>query len=105
MSDRGSSIGKAKLLGARQGVRDLCAEVCCFEARDERAPNKPLLLLYDLGRLQADGVDRLSYAETQGPLAHLSRQFGRPRQTVQPEQPFGRLAADGLWRLELADHP
>lgn len=105
MSDRDGRIGKVTRADARQRVRELFAKVRCFEARGERAPNKPLLLLYALGRLQAEGVDRLSYAETHGPLAHLLRQFGRPRQTVHPEQPFGRLAADGLWQLELADHP
>jgi putative restriction endonuclease len=105
MNDRGSSIGKATPATSRQSVLDLFSKVRCFEARGERAPNKPLLLIYALGRLQADGVDRLSYAETHDPLAHLLRQFGSPRQTVHPEQPFGRLAADGLWQLELADHP
>jgi putative restriction endonuclease len=86
-------------------VLDLFANVRCFEARGERAPNKPLLLLYALGRLQSEGLVRLSYAETHDPLARLLRQFGSPRQKVHPEAPFGRLAADGLWDLELADHP
>ena len=105
MNDGDTTIGRTTGSAGRQAVLDLFAKVRCFEARGERAPNKPLLLLYALGRLQADGVDRLSYAETHGPLAHLLRQFGRTRQTVHPEQPFGRLAADGIWQLELADHP
>ncbi len=105
MNDGDTTIGRTTGSAGRQAVLDLFAKVRCFEGRGERSPNKPLLLLYALGRLQADGVDRLPYAETHGPLAHLLRQFGSPRQTVHPEQPFGRLAADGLWQLELADHP
>ncbi len=44
----------------RSDVLASFADIRCFEARGERAPNKPLLLLYALGRLQAEGRERLT---------------------------------------------
>ena len=35
----------------------------------ERAPHKPLLLLYALGRLQRTGTSEMSYAEAEADLA------------------------------------
>ena len=108
MKRQSSSPDKAARLSATPSRRDVLAsfaDIRCFEARGERAPNKPLLLLYALGRLQAEGRDRLTYDETHEDLARLLRQFGSPRQRVHPEQPFGRLKADGLWELQHADDP
>lgn len=45
---------------------------------DQRAPHKPLLLLYALGRLQ-QGQRRLSYAEVDEKLRALPDTFGPPR--------------------------
>lgn len=89
---------------SRAELLQLFAGIRCFEAKRERAANKPLLLLYALGRLQA-GELRLPYAQTHEPVAHLLRQFGTPRQRIHPEAPFSRLAADGLWELAHADDP
>lgn len=107
MTRRSSSPDEAarSTTPSRRDVLASFADIRCFEARGERAPNKPLLLLYALGRLQAEGRERLAYDETHEDLARLLRQFGSPRQRVHPEQPFGRLRADGLWELQLADDP
>ena len=76
-----------------------------------RAPHKPLLLLYTLGRLQQRGTnDLISYAEAEAPLARLLADYGPPNKTT-PAYPFKRLAADGLWELtteggqEVEDQP
>jgi putative restriction endonuclease len=76
-----------------------------------RAPHKPLLLLYALGRLQQRGRnDPISYAEAEAPLARLLADYGPPNKTT-PAYPFKRLAADGLWRIttegdqEVEDQP
>lgn len=107
MKGRSSSPDEAarSATPSRRDVLESFANIRCFEARGERAPNKPLLLLYALGRLQAEGRKRLGYEETHEDLANLLRQFGSPRRRVHPEQPFGRLVADGLWQLEQADDP
>ena len=65
----------------------------------ERAPHKPLLLLFALGRLQRIGRNEpIRYVDAELPLASLLADFGPPRQTS-PAYPFRRLANDGLWVL------
>ena len=67
--------------------------------KNHRAPNKPLLLLLALGRV-TDGRERLAaYTEIEKPLKKLLAEFGPPRKTIHPEQPFGHLRTDGLWEI------
>lgn len=63
---------------------------------DERAPHKPLLLLYALGRLQRTGSSAVSYAEAEPQLTQLLSDYGPPRPTT-PAYPFHHLQSDGLW--------
>jgi putative restriction endonuclease len=66
---------------------------------DERAPHKPLLILYALGRLQT-GADRLiPFDELEKPLARLLEDFGPPRRSIHPELPFFHLQTDGVWEI------
>ncbi len=68
----------------------------------QRAPHKPLLLLYALGRVQTDKVSEFSYNEVRERLAYLLREYGPPRKTYHPEEPFVRLRNDGgIWELNL----
>lgn len=66
---------------------------------DQRAPHKPLLLLWALARF-AEGRERLAFSEVETPLRRLLEDFGPPRKAHHPEYPFWRLQHDGLWRLE-----
>src|SRR5688500_2713079 len=67
----------------------------------EKAPHKPLLLLYALGRYQ-NGADRLlPYKEVDRDLRLLLQKFGPERRSHHPEYPFWRLQNDHLW--EVAD--
>ena len=67
---------------------------------DERAPHKPLLVLYALGQIQA-GADRLiPFDQVEGPLTHLLEEFGPPRWSAHPELPFYHLQTDGVWEIE-----
>ena len=65
---------------------------------DQRAPHKPLLVLYALGRWQ-QGKAEVSYVEAEPDLAALLREFGPPRKSDHPEQPFWRLQRDGVWTV------
>ena len=82
--------------------RDFLARISklnVWSAKGARAPHKPLLLLFALGRLQR-GEERLApFAEIEGPLAKLLDRFGPPRRAQHPEYPFGRLRNDGLWEV------
>ncbi len=75
----------------------------------ERAPHKPLLLLYALGRIQNKEDRLVSYTEVKPDLTSLLKLFGPPRDSYSPYDPFKRLPGDGLWELdlppELSDRP
>jgi len=62
----------------------------------ERAPHKPLLLLYAFARLQQGQPSSMFYSEVESDLAELLKEFGPPRNTS-PSYPFDHLTSDGLW--------
>lgn len=66
---------------------------------DQRAPHKPLLLLFALANLQINGTSKLTFQEVKEPLTKLLKDFGPYRKSYHPEQPFARLANDGIWKL------
>jgi putative restriction endonuclease len=68
----------------------------------ERAPHKPLLLLYALGRLQRTGTTEVKYSEAEPALAHLLQDFGPPGRKSSPAYPFHHLQSDGLWSVTTA---
>src|SRR5262249_44524207 len=72
---------------------------------DQRAPHNPLLVLYALGRWQ-QGKAEVTYREAEPDLTALLREFGPPRKSDHPEQPFWRLQKDGVWTVKApADLP
>ena len=71
----------------------------------ERAPHKPLLVLYAIGKLLR-GEDRLiSYTDDiEENLENLLTEFGPRRDTYNPHFPFWRLQNDGIWEVSDTDH-
>ncbi|MCA1060289.1 HNH endonuclease [Rossellomorea aquimaris] len=67
---------------------------------DQRAPHKPLLILFALGKLQAEATRFISYEVTREKLTELLREFGPLRKSYYPEEPFVRLRRDGIWILD-----
>lgn len=70
---------------------------------DQRAPHKPLLLLYALARCYHDDQRLLPYLEVHDRLHRLLQYFGPPRKRIHPEYPFWRLQNDALWVIPNAD--
>lgn len=71
---------------------------------EQRAPHKPLLIIYALANLQK-GKRLLPYEVVKSDLTQLLRDFGPIRKSYHPEQPFVRLKNDGIWELsEEIDH-
>ena len=68
----------------------------------ERAPHKPLLLLYLLGLVQRDGSSRLPFVEAEEPMGELLAEFGPPRPT-QVVYPFHHLQSDGFCTVSTDD--
>ncbi|MGA7409315.1 MAG: hypothetical protein WBW33_02455, partial [Bryobacteraceae bacterium] len=71
-----------------------------WRRRDERAPHKPLLVLYALAKLQGGSSRLLPFDELEEPLTRLLRDFGPPRKSIHPELPFYHLQADGVWEID-----
>ena len=68
----------------------------------ERAPHKPLLLLYALGRLTRNEPRQMIYKEVKDDLKNLLDEFGPPRASHSPSYPFVRLSNDCLPQSETA---
>lgn len=70
----------------------------------QRAPHKPLLLLFALGRVSRRAPRLASYArEVREPLSGLLKRFGSPSTGSRPEYPFWRLRNDDLWEVPGAE--
>jgi len=86
------------------GVEDFLSRVqsvAVWKRGQERAPHKPLFLLYALGQFGA-GHTHISFQECRQDLVKLLKEFGPSRQTYHPEYPFWRLQSDGLWVVRAA---
>lgn len=71
-----------------------------WRRRGERAPHKPLLLLWALGCLRREKPRLLLYRDIETALKPLLKRFGPPRKSHHPEFPFNYLRNDGLWEIE-----
>ena len=74
---------------------------CIYGKGDQRAPHKPLLILYALGQLQQDSPRLIKYNMASEKLKELLIEFGPLRKSYHPEQPFVRLVNDGIWELSI----
>lgn len=63
-----------------------------------RAPHKPLLLLYALGRFQQDADGELRYSAVEEELRRLLAEYGPANRTT-PAYPFHHLVGDGVWEV------
>ena len=70
-----------------------------WSRRGQRAPHKPLLLLWALARVQRREARLAPWTELAPALTTLLEDYGPPRKAQHPEHPFWRLQADGLWEV------
>lgn len=85
-------------LVARDTLLSRFDDLSIWKQGDQRAPHKPLLVLYALGRWQAGQKD-VTFRQVEPDLTALLREFGPPRKSDHPEQPFWRLQRDGVWTV------
>jgi putative restriction endonuclease len=85
-------------------IRDRFRSLTVWKRGGERAPHKPLLALYAIGRTLRGEPRMVPYAEVDKTLAKLLAEFGPPRQSVHTDYPFWRLRNDGLWELTNAEN-
>jgi putative restriction endonuclease len=84
----------------RDEVLEAFDRLAVWRRGDQRAPHKPLLVLYALGRLARGDTDAVPFREVDGDLTGLLREFGPSRQSYHPEYPFWRLQNDGVWQVQ-----
>ncbi len=81
-------------------LKERIKNISVWKKGDQRAPHKPLLILYALGQIQGNSNNRfLHYNTTRDKLIELLREFGPVRKSYHPEEPFVRLSNDGIWEL------
>ncbi|MFB7913840.1 phosphorothioated DNA-binding restriction endonuclease [Streptomyces sp. NPDC056061] len=74
------------------------AELRQWTRSGARAPHKPLLFLYALGRFQRDAEGELRYSAVEEDLKGLLAEYGPSNRTT-PSYPFHHLVADGVWEV------
>ena len=75
-----------------------------WKRSDERAPHKPLLALWAIGRC-LQGKNRLAdYEIVHRELLSLLRSFGAPRRRHKPQEPFWRMRKNEIWEIPQAEH-
>ena len=78
-------------------------ELAVWRRNDERAPHKPLLALWAIGRCLQGKGRLVEYVTVHDELARLLKKFGRPRKRQKPYEPFWRMQKDGVWHIPEAD--
>lgn len=87
----------------RKQIINLFRSVNVWKRGSERAPHKPLLLLYALGKCSRGKPRAIPFSEVARDLPRLLREFGPSRKSYHPEYPFWWLQSDGLWELSHTD--
>jgi putative restriction endonuclease len=76
------------------------ANIKCWVRGDQRAPHKPLLILYVIAKYLKGHSQLFSYTDEVEPdLLELLKKFGPTRKSYHPSYPFWRLRNDGFWKL------
>jgi len=83
-------------------LQTLIQNITVWKKGAQRAPHKPLLLLYALAQSQQDRKRLIPYPEIDKKLKQLLMDFGPSRNSFNPEYPFWRLQNDGIWELKNA---
>lgn len=87
----------------RESIIQRFQDLNLWKSGEKRAPHKPLLVIYAIGKLLQSGSRLIPYSEIDEKLGNLLKEFG-PRQTNTGTQyPFWRLQNDGIWEVSNAD--
>jgi putative restriction endonuclease len=86
----------------RESILDAFDRLNVWSRGDQRAPHKPLLVLYALGRWSRGEAGGVLFRDVDRDLTPMLREFGPPRQSYHPQYPFWRLQNDGVWTVTAA---
>ena len=95
------AAGKGEVLAmTRDEILSAFERIRVWQGGGQRAPHKPLLILFELGRLVAGEPALIDFNEAEPKLRALLEEFGPWRKRQAPNLPFWHLQTDGLWELE-----
>ena len=94
-----SVYGSVQFMVNPDNLRARFAKLQIWHANGQRAPNKPLLALWAIGRCLKGESRTVSYRDADQALTKLLRRFGPPRKKLHPEFPFWRLQNDDVWEV------
>ena len=87
-------------MASSKTLEQAIADITIWRKGEQRAPHKPLLLLYVLSQYQRGHARMFDYAsEIRDELHSLLERFGPQRRQYRPDMPFWRLKGDGFWEL------
>lgn len=70
-----------------------------WKREESRAPNKPLLVLLALAKLQQGEGRLIQFSDIEKPLRELLIKYGVDQVSPGPQYPFWRLQNDGIWEI------
>ena len=80
-------------------IKEKFDAITVWKRGGERAPHKPLLALYAIGRALRGEPRMIDYAQVDRDLGKLLIEFGPRRKSYRPKYPVWRLQNDGLWEI------
>ena len=83
----------------REEILEKFEKLKIWKRTGERAPHKPLLVLYAIGKLLRDDDRVLRYSEVDDKLGNLLKEFGPGQANRGTQYPFWRLQNDGIWEV------
>lgn len=88
-------------MASSKTLEQAITDITIWRKGDQRAPHKPLLLLYVLANYQKGHARLFDYGtEIRDQLHSLLERFGPQRAQYRPDMPFWRLKGDGFWELQ-----
>ncbi|MCM7590647.1 HNH endonuclease [Enterobacter chuandaensis] len=88
-------------MASSKTLEQAIADITIWRKGEQRAPHKPLLLLYVLASYQQGHARLFDYGtEVHEQLLSLLERFGPQRKAHYPNMPFWRLKRDGFWDLK-----
>ena len=84
-------------------LRNKFKELNVWSSDGKRAPHKPLLVLWGIGRCLRGKKRLTSFEDTQRSLTELLRRFGSQQAAKNPHYPFWRLRNSGIWEVPESD--
>lgn len=85
---------------ATQNIVERFQELRLWSNNDRRAPHKPLLALWAIGRCLSGANQMAPFSLVDQELGKLLAAFGPQRKTTHTEFPFWRMCNDGIWKLD-----